>query len=116
MIYFLCSFLLILSLFLTLKLFLLHKSIREISEELNAIQGVHTNALVTISSGDRHIRRLAAQLNRQLSRLRSRQLKYENGDRELKEAITNISHDLRTPLTACPATWSFCKRSCQEAE
>ncbi len=100
MIYFLCSFLLILSLFLTLKLFLLHKSIREISEELTAIQGVHTNALVTISSGDRHIRRLAAQLNRQLSRLRSRQLKYENGDRELKEAITNISHDLRTPLTA----------------
>lgn len=107
MIYFLCSFLLILSLFLTLKLFLLHKSIREISEELTDIQGVptnaqgvHTNALVTISSGDRHIRRLAAQLNRQLSRLRSRQLKYENGDRELKEAITNISHDLRTPLTA----------------
>lgn len=100
MIYFLCSFLLILTLFLTLKLFLLHKSIREISEELTAIQGVHTNALVTISSGDRHIRRLAAQLNRQLSRLRSRQLKYENGDRELKEAITNISHDLRTPLTA----------------
>lgn len=100
MIYFLCSFLLILSLFLTLKLFLLHKSIRGISEELTAIQGVHTNALVTISSGDRHIRRLAAQLNRQLSRLRSRQLKYENGDRELKEAITNISHDLRTPLTA----------------
>lgn len=36
MIYFLCSFLLILSLFLTLKLFLLHKSIREISEELTA--------------------------------------------------------------------------------
>jgi hypothetical protein len=26
--------------------------------------------------------------------------KYLNGDRELKEAVTNISHDLRTPLTA----------------
>lgn len=25
---------------------------------------------------------------------------YLNGDRELKEAVTNISHDLRTPLTA----------------
>ncbi|MBO5968651.1 MAG: HAMP domain-containing histidine kinase, partial [Clostridia bacterium] len=25
---------------------------------------------------------------------------YENGDQELKDAITNISHDLRTPLTA----------------
>ena len=26
--------------------------------------------------------------------------RYRNGDRELKEAVTNISHDLRTPLTA----------------
>lgn len=25
---------------------------------------------------------------------------FQQGDRELKDAITNISHDLRTPLTA----------------
>ena len=135
MIYLICAVLSALSIYLAVRLSLLHKSIGEVCEELTEIlgtaaqnnstqskakcshtnvQGVHTNAqgvctnaqgvctnaLVTISSRDRHIRRLAAQLNRQLSRLRSRQLKYENGDRELKEAITNISHDLRTPLTA----------------
>lgn len=112
MIYLICTVLSVLALYLAVRLFLLHKSIGEICEELTEIlgtaaqsvctnaQGIHTNALMTISSRDRHIRRLAAQLNRQLSRLRSRQLKYENGDRELKEAITNISHDLRTPLTA----------------
>ncbi len=121
MIYLICAALSALSLYLAVRLSLLHKSIGEVCEELTDIlgtavqdsstqgkakcshtnvQGVCTNALVTISSRDRHIRRLAAQLNRQLSRLRSRQLKYENGDRELKEAITNISHDLRTPLTA----------------
>jgi len=27
-------------------------------------------------------------------------LRLQNGDAELKTAITNISHDLRTPLTA----------------
>lgn len=116
MIYFICTVLSFLSIFLAVRLLLLQKSIEEICEELSDIlgtdtfgnstgvhtnaQGVRTNALVTISSRDRHIRRLAAQLNRQLSRLRSRQLRFENGDRELKEAITNISHDLRTPLTA----------------
>lgn len=117
MIYFICTVLFFFSIFLAGRLLLLQKSIGEICEELSHIlgtadtlgnttdtptdlQGVHTNALVTISSRDRHIRRLAAQLNRQLSRLRSRQLRFENGDRELKEAITNISHDLRTPLTA----------------
>ena len=26
--------------------------------------------------------------------------RYQQGDLELKEAVTNISHDLRTPLTA----------------
>ena len=32
--------------------------------------------------------------------LRQQRRQYLNGDRELKEAVTNISHDLRTPLTA----------------
>ncbi|RAZ94974.1 sensor histidine kinase, partial [Klebsiella oxytoca] len=45
-------------------------------------------------------RRLAARLNVQLKELRRQRQRYENGDRELKEAVTNISHDLRTPLTA----------------
>ena len=39
-------------------------------------------------------------MRRQLRQLRQTRLRYENGDRELKAAITNISHDLRTPLTA----------------
>ena len=32
--------------------------------------------------------------------LKEQYRKYQNGDRELKKAVTNISHDLRTPLTA----------------
>ena len=42
---------------------------------------------------------LAAAINDQLRLLRKQRHKYLHGDRELKEAVTNISHDLRTPLT-----------------
>ena len=32
--------------------------------------------------------------------MRRERLRYQQGDRELKEGVANISHDLRTPLTA----------------
>ena len=46
------------------------------------------------------MRRLASSLNEELRLLRKERLRYQQGDRELKEAVVNVSHDLRTPLTA----------------
>lgn len=46
------------------------------------------------------IRSLAADINQSLKELRKQRLRFEQGDAELKNAITSISHDLRTPLTA----------------
>lgn len=43
---------------------------------------------------------LAKEINIQLKQLRSDRLRFQQGDWELKDAVTNISHDLRTPLTA----------------
>ncbi len=59
-----------------------------------------TNTLIDISTGDRYMRHLAARLNEELRTLRKERQKYRQGDRELKTAVTNLSHDLRTPLTA----------------
>ena len=39
-------------------------------------------------------------MNIELRELRKQRLKYENRNQELKKSITNISHDIRTPLTA----------------
>ena len=39
-------------------------------------------------------------MNHHLSALHSERLRLQNGDLELKEAVTNVSHDLRTPLAA----------------
>ena len=46
------------------------------------------------------MRKLASEINIQLRLLRKERHRYQQGDLELKEAVTNISHDLRTPLTA----------------
>ena len=46
------------------------------------------------------MRRLASELNEELRALRTERRRCQEGDRALKEAVTNISHDLRTPLTA----------------
>lgn len=85
---------------LCIKIYMLKKSMAEIRAELADWLKTDTNTLISVSSNDPHIRLLASDLNRQLRLLRKQRGQYLNGDRELKEAVTNISHDLRTPLTA----------------
>ena len=78
----------------------LQNSIQEVADELDEKLKTDTNTLISISSGNRKIRSLAEQMNSQLMELRTERLRLKQGDTELKGAITNISHDLRTPLTA----------------
>ena len=59
-----------------------------------------TNVLIDISSSDKNMCRLANTINGQLRKLRTERRRFQQGDLELKNAVTNISHDLRTPLTA----------------
>ena len=82
------------------KIYFLRKSAWEIAEAFNDRLTADTNTLIDISSRDPHMRKLAADINVQLRLLRKERQRYQQGDLELKEAITNISHDLRTPLTA----------------
>lgn len=96
----LCSALAVLALVLLVRLYLLQKSLDEIGRQLGERLAADTNNLIFLSSRDPHARRLAGALNVQLKQLRRLRQRYENGDRELREAVTNISHDLRTPLTA----------------
>lgn len=78
----------------------IHKAADEICKEFAIRLTADTNVGMDISTSDRKMRRLAADIDRQLKLLRRAHYRYAQGDRELKEAITGISHDLRTPLTA----------------
>lgn len=85
---------------LLLKIHMLKKAAKEIEDAFADRLETDTNTRIDISSGDRSMRRLADAVNRELGRLRAERLQFQQGDTELKQAVTNISHDLRTPLTA----------------
>ncbi|MBO5337232.1 MAG: HAMP domain-containing histidine kinase [Lachnospiraceae bacterium] len=83
-----------------IKIYLLQKGAKEIAEAFADRVTADTNTLIDISTHDSYMRSLASAINEQLRELRKQRHRYLNGDRELKAAVTNISHDLRTPLTA----------------
>lgn len=83
-----------------IKIIMLKKTARDIADAFADRLQTDTNTLIDISSHDRDMRRLADSINTQLRLLRREHLQYHQGNTELKNAITNISHDIRTPLTA----------------
>jgi hypothetical protein len=85
---------------LCIKIYLLQKAAKEIEEAFADRLITDTNTLIAISSRDKHMRKLANAINIQLRKFREERHRFVQGDMELKNAVTNISHDLRTPLTA----------------
>lgn len=85
---------------LLIKIRILQKSAKEIEDAFADRLTTDTNTLIDLSSRDKYMRSLANSINIQLRELRREHHRFCQGDAELKNAITNISHDLRTPLTA----------------
>ncbi len=85
---------------LLVKIHVLRNAAREIETAFADRLITDTNTLIDISTGDKYMRSLANAINIQLRKLRAERHRFRQGDIELKNAVTNISHDLRTPLTA----------------
>lgn len=96
----LCGASLLTAMVLLLRLVSLRASLRDIAEDLDDVLRTDTNAQLCVSTADPTVRQIAAKLNRQLRLLRQERLRLQTGDAELRTAVTNVSHDLRTPLTA----------------
>ena len=82
------------------KILLMKKSAEEMREGISYRLKTDTNTLIDIASRDKTMRALAESLNKELRVLRRQRQVYHQGNLTLKEAVTNISHDIRTPLTA----------------
>lgn len=86
--------------FTLFKIGTLKQSIKEITHEYHFIIQSDTNSLITLSSNDKDLKDLCICLNKDLKILRENRIRFEKDNQQLQSSITNISHDLRTPLTA----------------
>ncbi len=100
-----CLFLIVLciSIYLTFKILIMKNEIKNIGQTLEKIINTDTNNLITVGTNTKELKQLASLLNNSLKDLRKLELEYKNGSGELKASITDVSHDLRTPLTAIRA-------------
>ena len=81
-------------------LFLTKSEIKHITGNLNKINDIDTNQKVTLSFQNRSLQNLAREINKNIDKKQQTEVKYKHMDMELRQAIANISHDLRTPLTS----------------
>ena len=106
----------IILLFAIMKIYIMKKSMKEIAVSFSNILQSDTNTLIAITTKDKDIKKLANEINRELKKLRKQQLQYQNGNQELKRIITNISHDMRTPLTAIRGYIELLRENKEEQE
>ena len=85
---------------LAYKLVASQKALKSLTDAVNESISLGTTEEILLDTDDARLKALVASLNNELLRIRELKSEYLAGDRELKEAVTNIAHDLRTPLTA----------------
>lgn len=98
--FYLCIIILFITSIISIKYILLKLSLNKLYKDFELIINSDTNNLLTILCNDKNLKEFINKLNKNLKKLRKLELEYNQGNINLKHTITNISHDLRTPLTA----------------
>ena len=88
---------LLISLFIAL--LVIKKNIRNITEELKKTRDKDYNRQIRVALNDKDIEQLAKELNRNLDHQKDLKLKEESAKKQLEQSVSDIAHDLRTPLT-----------------
>lgn len=76
----------------------LRREINNINLQLNEVKDINTNLLIHSKTGTAD--QLINEINSLLRKIRDIRADYSRKSHELEQMMTNISHDLRTPLTS----------------
>lgn len=82
------------------KLLLIRRGMKDLAKGLKEKMEEETNTPISVSVRDKWVLALSDALNEDLSELIKKRHDYEKGSANLRNSITNLSHDIRTPLTA----------------
>ena len=81
-------------------LFLYHNEVKHISKEIDIIKDLNSNTLIHSKYNLKIINNLIYKINNLLIESKNIKIDYGNKNKSLMKMMTNISHDLRTPLTS----------------
>src|SRR5690606_7109930 len=82
------------------RLFSLKKELKNIGRQLRHYNEQRTNKKIDMALLDEDMEQLGVEINHLIDRYVTENQKRVRSEMELKQAIANMSHDLRTPLTS----------------
>nr|WP_028776736.1 HAMP domain-containing sensor histidine kinase [Shimazuella kribbensis] len=82
------------------RFYLLKKEIKNVTKQLNELSGKKTKKKIDLAHFDKDLEKLASGINDQIDLTLQAYVEKQRKENELKQAIANISHDIRTPMTS----------------
>lgn len=82
------------------RLYLLKKEIKNTTRQLHQLNQNKTAKKIDISYHDSDFEELAKEINNQIDLTKKNEAEKRSTENELKQAISHISHDIRTPMTS----------------
>ncbi|MGN1136393.1 MAG: sensor histidine kinase [Oscillospiraceae bacterium] len=89
----------VLCLMLLKYIFSLKREMRSIKNELRLTRDKGYDRQLTVNLFDKDLTEMAAEMNKNLDFQKNLKLRSEHTERRLKQSVSDIAHDLRTPLT-----------------
>lgn len=81
-------------------IFFMKRELGRVEKNIRLIKNSNSNHLVHSEITIKELDRLIGEINLVISETKEAEIDYKNKSEQLKKMITNISHDLRTPLTS----------------